>query len=50
VEDLDSTNGTVLRNKRLPPGTPTELVEGDEIRIGPLRLIFHLYRSIKFFK
>jgi pSer/pThr/pTyr-binding forkhead associated (FHA) protein len=50
VEDLNSTNGTLLRNKRLAPSTPTELVEGDEIRIGPLRLIFHLYRSIKFFQ
>jgi 3',5'-cyclic-nucleotide phosphodiesterase len=50
LEDLHSTNGTVLRNKQLAPGVPTELVEGDEIRIGPLRLIFHLYRSIKFFQ
>jgi pSer/pThr/pTyr-binding forkhead associated (FHA) protein len=50
LEDLHSTNGTVLRNEQLAPGVPTELAEGDEIRIGPLRLIFHLYRSIKFFQ
>jgi 3',5'-cyclic-nucleotide phosphodiesterase len=50
LEDLNSTNGTLLRNERLAPGIPSELVEGDEIRIGPLRLIFHLYRSIKFFQ
>jgi pSer/pThr/pTyr-binding forkhead associated (FHA) protein len=46
LEDLDSANGTFLRNERLPSGRPSELVEGDEIRIGVIRLIFHLYRFI----
>lgn len=50
VEDLHSTNGTLLRNELLSPGIPTELGEGDEIRIGSTHLIFHLYRSIKFFE
>ena len=46
LEDLSSSNGTFLRNKRLPPGIPSELVEGDEIEIGVIRLVFHLYRFI----
>ena len=46
LEDLDSSNGTLLRKKQLPPGIPSELVEGDEIEIGVIRLIFHLYRFI----
>lgn len=46
LEDLSSANGTFLRNERLSPGIPIELVEGDEIRIGTIQLIFHLYRFI----
>jgi 3',5'-cyclic-nucleotide phosphodiesterase len=47
VEDLHSTNGTLLRNEFMSPGIPNELGEGDEIRIGPTHLIFHLYRPIR---
>ena len=46
LEDLTSSNGTLLKKKLLPPGIPSELVEGDEIEIGVTRLIFHLYRFI----
>jgi pSer/pThr/pTyr-binding forkhead associated (FHA) protein len=46
LEDLSSSNGTFLREQRLAAGTPSELVDGDEIQIGSTRLIFHLYRFI----
>jgi pSer/pThr/pTyr-binding forkhead associated (FHA) protein len=46
LEDLSSANGTFLRNERLPPGIPIELVDADEIRISVIRLVFHLYRFI----
>lgn len=46
LEDLSSSNGTFLRQQRLSPGTPSEFVDGDEIRIGRTRLIFRLYRFI----
>lgn len=34
VEDLDSTNGTVLNGQWLRPSTPTELQVGDTIEVG----------------
>jgi pSer/pThr/pTyr-binding forkhead associated (FHA) protein len=46
LEDLSSSNGTFLREQRLGPGAPSELVDGDEIRIGSTRLIFRLYHFI----
>lgn len=46
LEDLDSSNGTLLRKKQLSPGIPSELLEGDEIEVGVIHLIFHLYRFI----
>lgn len=36
--DEASTNGTVLRDKRLEPHMPTLLQEGDSIRVGPFRM------------
>jgi diguanylate cyclase (GGDEF)-like protein len=42
IEDLDSTNGTRLRGKRLVPRTPIPLVDGDEVQIGATRLRFHV--------
>jgi predicted component of type VI protein secretion system len=43
VEDLGSTNGTfVNRGKRLPPGQPQPLREGDEIIVGKTFLRFHI--------
>lgn len=46
LEDLSSSNGTFLREQRLPPRTPSELVDGNEICIGSTRFIFRLYRFI----
>ena len=43
LEDLGSTNGTfVNRGKRLPPGQPQALREGDEIIVGKTFLRFHI--------
>jgi DNA-binding winged helix-turn-helix (wHTH) protein len=38
IEDLGSRNGTYLRGERLT--APTELHNGDEVRVGPALLIF----------
>jgi pSer/pThr/pTyr-binding forkhead associated (FHA) protein len=43
VEDLGSTNGTyVNRGRRLLPGTPQTLSDGDEIIVGKTFLRFHI--------
>lgn len=39
--DLDSTNGTLLNNYRLPPQEPYPLHSGDEIRFGDL--LVHIF-------
>jgi hypothetical protein len=39
--DLNSTNGTLLNNYRLPPDLPYPLHNGDEIRFG--RLLVHVF-------
>ncbi len=39
--DLDSTNGTLLNNYRLPPQKPYPLHSGDEIRFGDL--LVHIF-------
>jgi len=45
VEDLGSTNGTYInRGRRLLPGTPQELADGDEIIVGKTFLRFQLNR------
>ncbi len=41
VEDLMSTNYTVLNGKALPAHTPAPVRDGDELRLGKLRLRFH---------
>ncbi len=42
IEDLGSTNGTFLnRGRRLLPGSPQVLSEGDEIIVGKTFLRFH---------
>lgn len=41
VEDLMSTNYTVLNGKPLPAHTPTLLHDGDELRLGKMRLRFY---------
>ena len=43
VEDLGSTNGTYInRGRRLLPGTPQQLADGDEIIVGKTFLRFHI--------
>ncbi len=42
IEDLNSTNATMLNRQRLQPGQPVALADGDEIRAGRVRLIFRL--------
>jgi hypothetical protein len=43
IEDLGSTNGTyVNRGRRLIPGNPQMLVDGDEIIVGKTFLRFHV--------
>ncbi|KAB2625551.1 FHA domain-containing protein [Pyrus ussuriensis x Pyrus communis] len=34
LRDLDSSNGTVLNGSNIPPNTPVDLTDGDEIKIG----------------
>jgi hypothetical protein len=41
VEDLMSTNYTVLNGKPLRAHVPTRVIHGDELRLGKLRLRFH---------
>ena len=41
IEDLTSANGVYLRQERIPPTTPCELQDGDEIGIGASRFVFH---------
>ena len=36
VEDLGSTNGTLLNNRRLAPYLPVSLKDGDQLQIGKL--------------
>lgn len=42
IEDLNSTNSTMLNRQRLQPGVPAALTDGDEIRAGRVRLIFRM--------
>ena len=43
IEDLGSTNGTFInRGRRLLPGNPQVLTEGDEIIVGKTFLRFHI--------
>jgi FHA domain len=45
IEDLGSTNGTFInRGRRLLPGSPQVLSEGDEIIVGKTFLRFHVIR------
>jgi len=42
VEDLGSTNGTLLHGRFLRPGQPRELADGDEIFFGNSQAVFRL--------
>ncbi|KAF3456849.1 hypothetical protein FNV43_RR01503 [Rhamnella rubrinervis] len=39
LRDLDSSNGTVLNRTQLPPNTPFDLHDGDNIKIGEYTII-----------
>jgi pSer/pThr/pTyr-binding forkhead associated (FHA) protein len=41
LEDLGSTNGTVVNREKLSPGMPVNLMEGDVILLGKMKAIFH---------
>lgn len=41
LEDLGSTNGTVVNREKVTPGTPVNLVEGDVIHLGKMKAVFH---------
>jgi len=41
LEDLGSTNGTVLNREKVAPGMPVNLVEGDVIHLGKMKAVFH---------
>jgi pSer/pThr/pTyr-binding forkhead associated (FHA) protein len=38
VVDLRSTNGTFLREQKLPPHTPVPWDDTEQIRIGPFKI------------
>lgn len=40
VEDLNSTNFTFLNRQRLTPASPQPVGDGDELRLGRVRLVF----------
>jgi len=40
IEDLNSTNFTLLNRQRVEPGKPTPIADGDEIRAGRVQLTF----------
>jgi DNA-binding winged helix-turn-helix (wHTH) protein len=40
IEDLGSKNGTFVRGERV--ASPTELTSGDEVQIGPIKLVFRV--------
>lgn len=42
IEDLNSTNFTILNRQRLQPGVPMALADGDEIRAGRVRFVFRV--------
>lgn len=41
IEDLNSTNGVILRGERIPLDKLSDVHDGDEIRICSTRMIFH---------
>ncbi len=42
IEDLNSTNGTLLKGRFLNPGEPRELNDGDELYLGNSQVVFRL--------
>ncbi len=44
IEDLGSTNGTYVNGEPVKQGAPRALAAGDEIRVGPVKLVFSAER------
>jgi DNA-binding winged helix-turn-helix (wHTH) protein len=44
LEDLDSTNGTYLRGKRIE--APTKLADEDQLTIGPASMVFRVFKQV----
>jgi pSer/pThr/pTyr-binding forkhead associated (FHA) protein len=42
IEDLDSTNGTYVNGRRIPPGSRVAVCQGDEIYLGQMALRIEL--------
>jgi pSer/pThr/pTyr-binding forkhead associated (FHA) protein len=42
LEDLGSTNGTVVNREKVSPGDSVSLAEGDVIYLGHLKAVFHM--------
>ena len=42
LEDLGSTNGTVVNRQKVSPGDSVSLAEGDVIYLGHLKAVFHM--------
>jgi ABC transport system ATP-binding/permease protein len=40
IEDLQSSNGTMVNDQMIEPGKPFPLVPGNTVRIGPIKFIF----------
>ena len=41
IEDLNSTNFTYVNQQRLTPGQPQPLTDGDEVRLGRVKLNYY---------
>ena len=41
IEDLNTTNGTLLNKRRLTPGEAAPLSDGDELCLGKIVLVYH---------
>ncbi|MFZ5786295.1 MAG: FHA domain-containing protein, partial [Acidobacteriota bacterium] len=46
VEDLESTNGTFVKGKRLRAGERRRAAEGDEVRLGAVTAVLHVLGSV----
>lgn len=41
LTDLKSSNGTYLNGERIEPGVPMQIRDGDQIRMGGLKMVVH---------
>ena len=42
VEDLDSTNGTMVEGEKLEPNTPHKIADGQKVTLGRHEFIFRV--------